>query len=99
MMLQRNALSIVPAASAGEQGACGIGYSSRFAKRCPAARTWWATAAVGHEGEDYAIADTKALYLGAELDDLARGFVAQHHGHRPGTRSIDDRQIGVTQTR
>ena len=99
MMLQRHALGIVPAPSATEQSACGIGHSSRFAQRCAAARTRWATAAVGHKGEDYAIADTKALHLAPELDDLARGFVSQHHGHRPGTRSINNRQIRVAQTR
>jgi hypothetical protein len=84
-MVQRHAIGVKPAASAAEQGTCGIGRRSRFAKWCAAADTRSATAAVRDEREDHAIADLEVFYIGSQLDDLAGGFVAEHHGHWTGT--------------
>src|SRR5271155_432576 len=97
-MMQRQSVAIEPTSSSAQQRPCGIRCSSQFTKRWAAARTRFATAAVRNKTKDHAIANAETLYIGSQLDDLSGGFMAQHHGHRPRTRSVDDRQIRVAQT-
>ncbi len=97
--MQRDAVGIEPAFFAAEQGAGEIGRNPRFAKCWAAAGARDATSAAWNEIEDHTIPYAEALYIGPQLDDFATGFVAQHHGRRPGARSVDDGQIRVAQTR
>jgi hypothetical protein len=90
-MLQRYAMGIVTAPSAAQQRSGCIGRGSGFAQSRTAARTRRAAAATRNEEADYSIANAKAFHIGAQFDDLACGFVAQHHGHWPRARAVDHR--------
>lgn len=45
------------------------------------------------------VADRQAVDVGPEAGHLAGDLVAEDHRDRPGPRPVDDRQIGMTQTR
>ena len=43
------------------------------------------------------VAHLDVVHAGADLDDLARAFVAQHDRHRPRPVAVDQRQVGVAE--
>ena len=43
------------------------------------------------------VAHLHVMHARADLDDLARAFVAQHDRHRPRPVAVDQRQVGVAE--
>src|SRR5205807_5960829 len=56
-----------------------------------------ATATTHVEGEADVIALLHVMDAGADLDDLACAFVAQHDRCRPRPIAVDQRQVGVAE--
>ena len=54
-----------------------------------------AVLAAGQEGHDHALAGLQVRDAGTDLDDAARGLVAQQHGNRPDPVAVDDAQVRV----
>ena len=84
---------------AGEQRACGVGERAGLAQRGSAFRARQAMAATGHEHHDdvitlFEIGDTRA----ERLDD-ARRLVTERHRRRTRAIAVDDRKIGMAESR
>ena len=98
MVIERLASPMEPSAAV-EQPTLAVRRRSRAAQRGAAGDACLAPTAGRNEREDDVIARRHAFDVGPDLLDDARGLVPEHHRQRPRPRAVDDREIGMADTR
>src|SRR5688572_27365847 len=84
---------------AAKQLTCTVGLEARLAESRTTFLAGGTAAAVRNEYKNHVIADGEILHAGADLHDLSRRLVAEHHGHLARTVAVDGREVGMTEAR